>query len=105
MFDLHRKADLLENKRLSCSLDEMTARTQAISRSMAIIEFAPDGTILEANDNFCAVTGYAIDEIRGKHHRIFCEEPYTRTSEYVNFWRDLANGQAMSGTYLRLDKA
>ena len=105
MFDLHRKADLLENKRLSCSLDEMTARTQAISRSMAIIEFAPDGTILEANDNFCAVTGYAIDEIRGKHHRIFCEEPYTRTSEYVNFWRDLANGQAMSGTYLRLDTA
>ena len=105
MFDLHRKADLLENKRLSCSLDEMTARTQAISRSMAIIEFAPDGTIHEANDNFCAVTGYAIDEIRGKHHRIFCEEPYTRTSEYVNFWRDLANGQAMSGTYLRLDKA
>lgn len=105
MFDLHRKADLLENKRLSCSLDEMTARTQAISRSMAIIEFAPDGTILEANDNFCAVTGYAIDEIRGKHHRIFCEEPYTRTAEYVTFWRDLASGQAMSGTYLRLDKA
>ena len=105
MFDLHRKADLLENKRLSCALDEMTARTQAISRSMAIIEFAPDGTILEANDNFCAVTGYAIDEIRGKHHRIFCEEPYTRTAEYVTFWRDLASGQAMSGTYLRLDKA
>lgn len=105
MFDLHRKADLLENKRLSCSLDEMKARTQAISRSMAIIEFAPDGTILEANDNFCAVTGYAIDEIRGKHHRIFCEEPYTRTSEYVTFWRDLASGQALSGTYLRLDKA
>ena len=105
MFDLHRKADLLENKRLSCSLDEMTARTQAISRSMAIIEFAPDGTILEANDNFCAVTGYAIEEVRGKHHRIFCEEPYTRTSEYVTFWRDLASGQAMSGTYLRLDKA
>lgn len=105
MFDLHRKADLLENKRLSCSLDEMKARTQAISRSMAIIEFAPDGTILEANDNFCAVTGYGIDEIRGKHHRIFCEESYTRTSEYATFWRDLASGQAMSGTYLRLDKA
>lgn len=105
MFDLHRKADLLENKRLSCSLDEMKARNEAISRSMAIIEFAPDGTILEANDNFCAVTGYAIDEIRGKHHRLFCEEPYTRTSEYATFWRDLASGLAMSGTYLRLDKA
>ncbi|MCH4874011.1 methyl-accepting chemotaxis protein [Pseudomonas sp. TMW22091] len=105
MFDFHRKADLIENRRLSCSLEEMQAKVLAISRSMAIIEFAPDGTILAANENFCRVTGYALDEIRGKHHRIFCEEPYTRTTEYAAFWRDLAGGQPMSGTYLRLDKS
>lgn len=52
MFDFHRKADLIENRRLSCSLDEMQAKVLAISRSMAIIEFAPDGTILAANENF-----------------------------------------------------
>ena len=72
MFDFHRKADLIENRRLSCSLDQMQAKILAISRSMAMIEFAPDGTILDANDHFCRVTGYALDEIRGKHHRIFC---------------------------------
>jgi len=105
MFDLNRKANLLENQRLSCSLSEVKAKVLAISRSMAMIEFAPDGTILEANDNFCRVTGYAVDEIRGKHHRLFCEEPYTRTAEYARFWRDLASGEAMTGTYLRVDKA
>ncbi|KMN19522.1 PAS domain S-box protein [Pseudomonas weihenstephanensis] len=105
MFDLHRKADLLENQRLSCSLSDMKAKVLAISRSMAIIEFAPDGTILEANDNFCRVMGYPAEEIRGKHHRLFCEEPYTRTAEYAQFWRDLARGEPMSGTYLRLDKS
>lgn len=41
MFDLHRKADLLENQRLSCSLSDMKAKVLAISRSMAIIEFSP----------------------------------------------------------------
>ena len=105
MFDLNRKANLLENQRLSCSLSEVKAKVLAISRSMAMIEFAPDGTILEANDNFCRVTGYAVDEIRGKHHRLFCEESYTRTAEYARFWRDLASGEAMTGTYLRVDKA
>ena len=105
MFDLHRKADLLENQRLSCSLDEMKAKVMAISRSMAIIEFAPDGTILDANDNFCRVMGYPVEELRGKHHRLFCEEPYTRSEEYARFWRALGEGEAMSGTYLRLDKS
>lgn len=71
MFNSHRKADLLENKRLSCSLDEMKAKLIAINRTMAIIEFTPDGIIVEANDNFCRTMGYAIEEIRGKHHRIF----------------------------------
>ena len=105
MFNSHRKADLLENQRLTCSLSDMKAKVLAISRSMAIIEFAPDGTILEANDNFCRVTGYSIDELRGKHHRMFCEESYARSDEYVRFWHDLAKGEALSGTFSRLDRA
>lgn len=105
MFDLNRKANLLENQRLSSSLSEVEAKVQAISRSMALIEFAPDGTIVDANDNFCRVMGHTIDDIRGKHHRLFCEESYSRTVEYARFWRDLASGEPMTGTYLRVDKA
>ena len=105
MFNSHRKADLLENQRLSGSLNDMAAKVQAISRSMAIIEFAPDGTILDANENFCRVVGYSVDEIRGKHHRLFCETVYVKSPEYNNFWRDLARGEPLSGTFSRLDKA
>ena len=43
----------------------------ALDRSMARIEFAPDGTILDANQNFLDVMGYTLDEIRGRHHSIF----------------------------------
>lgn len=105
MFNLHRKADQLENQRLNGSLNDMTAKVLAISRSMAMIEFAPDGTILDANENFCRVMGHSVDEIRGQHHRVFCEAAYTKGDEYARFWRGLASGEPLSGTFLRLDKA
>ena len=76
MFNLHHKADLLEIERYSCALSEANAKLAAVSRSMAMIEFTPDGIVLDANDNFCSVMGYSADEVRGKHHRIFCEEAF-----------------------------
>ncbi|NWL21479.1 pili assembly chaperone [Pseudomonas umsongensis] len=105
MFNLHHKANLLEIERFSCALTEANAKLAAVSRSMAMIEFSPDGTVLDANENFCKVMGYSADEVRGKHHRIFCEEAFYRSEEYAKLWRDLARGEPISGTFLRLDKS
>ncbi|CAM4010347.1 Biofilm dispersion protein BdlA [Pseudomonas reidholzensis] len=106
MFDYHRKSDLVEIQRCRQALAGMEAKLAAISRSMAMIEFAPDGTILGANDNFCKAMGYATaDEIRGKHHRLFCEPAYTKTPEYQQLWRELGQGKPISGTFERVDKA
>jgi len=46
----------------------------AIDRSMGRIDFAPDGTILDANRNFTDLMGYSLEEIRGRHHSIFVDE-------------------------------
>lgn len=92
MFNLHHKADLLEIERFNCALDEANGKLAAISRSMAMIEFSPDGIVLDANENFCLVMGYSVEEIRGKHHRIFCEEEFYRSEAYNKLWRDLARG-------------
>lgn len=105
MFNLHHKSDLLEIERFSCALTEANAKSAAISRSMAMIEFDSTGVILEANDNFCNAVGYSIDEIRGKHHRIFCEGDYANSEDYQRFWRELGRGEPNSGTFLRLNKA
>jgi methyl-accepting chemotaxis protein len=105
MFNLHHKADLLEIERFSCALTEANAKLAAVSRSMAMIEFSPDGTVLDANENFCKVMGYSADEVRGKHHRIFCEEAFYRSEEYARLWRDLARGEPISGTFLRVNKS
>lgn len=102
---LHRKADLLENQRLSCSLSDMKARIMAISRSMASIEFSPDGIILNANENFCRVMGYTADEPAANTTEFFCEDAYQRSNEYAQFWRDLARGEAQNNTFVRLNKA
>ena len=105
MFNLHHKADLKEIERFSCALTETNAKLAAISRSMAMIEFSPDGIVLDANENFCKTMGYGAEEVRGKHHRIFCEEAFYRSEAYAKLWRDLARGEPLSGTFLRLNKS
>ncbi|KAF1010468.1 MAG: Biofilm dispersion protein BdlA [Pseudomonas fluorescens] len=104
MFNRQHKSDLLEIERFSCALTEANAKLAAISRSMAMIEFDRNGVILDANPNFCKTMGYSVEEIRGKHHRIFCEESYAKSDDYAKLWRDLAEGESLSGTFMRLNK-
>ena len=104
MFNLHHKSDLLEIERFSCALTQAQAKLAAVSRSMAMIEFDRDGVVLDANENFCKVMGYSAEEVRGKHHRIFCEESYYRSDAYAKLWRDLGQGEPISGTFMRLTK-
>ncbi|MEN5300890.1 MULTISPECIES: PAS domain-containing methyl-accepting chemotaxis protein [unclassified Pseudomonas] len=105
MFDFHRKSDLIEIQRTRKALAEAQAKLAAISRCMAMIEFAPDGTIVDANAQFCQAMGYSVDELRGKHHRLFCDPAYAKSAEYQQLWRELGQGKAISGTFERVDKA
>lgn len=83
---------------------ESKAVLDALSRSQAVIEFKLDGTIITANENFCQALGYSLEEIKGKHHRIFCDPAYTATAEYREFWAMLNRGQFDSREYKRLKK-
>jgi methyl-accepting chemotaxis protein len=76
----------------------------AVSRAQAVIEFELDGTIITANRNFLDTVGYELDEIIGKHHKIFCEPALVKTREYQDFWAALGNGEYHSGEYRRLGK-
>lgn len=76
----------------------------ALERSQARIEFELDGTVLDANENFLSTLGYRLDEIKGKHHRIFCKADYVNGSEYAAFWAKLRRGEFDSGVYRRLHK-
>ncbi|SFG59604.1 methyl-accepting chemotaxis protein [Methylobacterium gossipiicola] len=83
---------------------ETQAKLDALDRSMAIIEFAMDGTILTANANFLAVVGYTLAELQGRKHSIFVEDQAGASAEYRTFWEQLRSGQHASGEFMRLDK-
>ena len=83
---------------------EFEAKINAISRVQAIIEFAPSGEVLTANDNFLKTLGYRLDEIRGKHHRMFVEAALADAPEYKEFWRKLNAGQDVAAEFKRVGK-
>lgn len=67
----------------------------------AIIEFKPDGEILNANAVFCDVMRVQLDSIVGRHHRMFAWGDFASQPGYEKFWRDLGSGQSISGEFQR----
>ncbi|BES70516.1 PAS domain-containing methyl-accepting chemotaxis protein [Marinobacter nanhaiticus D15-8W] len=85
------------------TINELQSTIDAIRTAVATIEFTPDGHILTANPLFLGVVGYRLDEIQGKHHRMFCDADYAGSSEYRQFWSKLAEGKNQAGTFCRYD--
>ena len=83
---------------------EFEGRMNAIDKSQATIEFGLDGTVLTANENFLKAMGYTLDEVRGRHHRVFCEPAYVASSEYETFWAKLRRGEHETGVFRRVGK-
>ena len=104
-----------ETAQLLCALQKMQAallesrledkgQIAAIGKSQAVVEFALDGTVRHANDNFLRLTGYTLDEIRGQHHGMFVDPAERESAGYRAFWDKLARGEHDAGQYERLGK-
>jgi methyl-accepting chemotaxis protein len=76
----------------------------ALSKSLAIIEFDTSGHILAANQNFCRAMGYEAEELIGQHHRMFVEPAYASSDEYAQFWAKLGRGEFDAREYKRFAK-
>ena len=83
---------------------ENQSQLNAINKAQAVIEFQMDGTILSANDNFLRITGYSVDELKGRHHSMFVVDGARNTDEYRRLWDGLRSGQATNGRFERLAK-
>ncbi len=77
---------------------------QAVQQQIPLIEFSPQGEILQANALFLQAVGYSSAELAGNHHRLFCPPAYARSREYQQFWQQLAMGVPQAGTFLRQQK-
>ena len=93
--------DVTEQKNRLADLESQRA---AIDKAQAVIEFDLAGNILHANENFLAVLGYSLDEIVGRHHRIFVEPEERESAAYRAFWERLGRGEYDTGQYRRVGK-
>jgi methyl-accepting chemotaxis protein len=84
--------------------EDYRGQVDAIRKSQAVIEFALDGTILDANDNFLDALGYSLAEVRGKHHSLFVDPAEQARPEYRAFWDRLGRGEYDAGQYRRIGK-
>ncbi|KXJ30802.1 chemotaxis protein [Pseudomonas sp. HUK17] len=76
---------------------------KALRRSTAVIEFNLDGEVLDANDRFLQAMGYSLAQIKGKHHRLFCEPAEANSDAYGQFWARLRRGEFVVDRFKRLD--
>ncbi len=85
-------------------LIDMQGRIEAIGKSQGVIEFTPDGTIVDANDNFLKVLGYRLDEIKGKHHSMLVPSEERDGPAYKTFWETLRRGEFQARQFKRVGK-
>lgn len=111
-----REDELRENERnIQHFLDELKQKNASIDlrqnvilelmgkTGVSFIEFDVHGIILYANEAFLSQMKYSLDEIKGKHHRMFVPKDKVDSAEYTNFWNDLRMGKEIIGTFERID--
>ncbi|GJE13255.1 methyl-accepting chemotaxis protein [Methylobacterium longum] len=83
---------------------DLEGQIAALHRSQAVIAFAPDGTVLSANQNFLDAVGYRLDEIQGHHHSLFVDAAEKSSAVYREFWARLGQGKFVAGEFKRIAK-
>ena len=81
-----------------------TSLITALGRSQAVIEFALDGRVIHANENFLTAMGYTLEEVVGQHHSLFVDAAYRQSAQYKAFWEKLGRGEYDAGQYKRIAK-
>lgn len=103
MFNKNKKL-IQEIELLKTQNFDLENTLKSIKDNTAYIEFEPSGHVKYANDIFLSTVGYRLEEIKGKHHSIFCPDVVRSSSDYRGFWDGLRQGKRQSGEFQRINK-
>jgi len=95
-------------------MSRITSELESSLRSTAFQKYALDqhaivsisdvkGNITYANDKFCEIAHYSLDELIGKNHRIVKSDEHS-DEFFKNMWRTIANGEVWHGEIKNNDK-
>jgi PAS domain S-box-containing protein len=83
---------------------ETEGTMSAINNTLAIADYDTEGHIVKINNIYLNLLGYSPSEVVGEHHRILVSKEEKSSEEYRQFWRDLASGKTMKGTFRRITR-
>ena len=89
------RAELAEATLSAAQRDYVTLST-AITAQSLYSTTDPEGTILDANEYFCHVSGYARDELVGRNHRIVSSGVHPRAF-WSELWETITAGRFWQG--------
>jgi methyl-accepting chemotaxis protein len=109
ILDLNRKPfkvvkfamDVTEQKQANANF---SGQIDAISKTLAVVEYGMDGSILTANENFLHLMGYTLPEVQGKKHHLFMDPSERESAAYREFWAKLNRGESAGGEFMRIGK-
>ncbi|MGP3024944.1 methyl-accepting chemotaxis protein [Serratia marcescens] len=107
---LNKQGKVVEIVKIASEVTERVTQAQehrsllaALNRSMAMIAFTPQGTIVSANDNMLALMGYRLEEACGQSHAVLCPPEFANSDDYRRHWQRLARGEFITGRFERLN--
>ena len=96
-----RTAGMLSRFARTSASNTHAGQLAALHLSQAVIEFDPDGLILDANANFLALFDCTLQEVCGRHHRTLVDPAYATAAAYTDFWTTLKRGEFVTGEFQR----
>jgi len=96
---LRQMKDSLQHSKL-----DYEGQINAMARVQGVVECTPGGEIVNVNDLFLKLTGYSIDEVKGKHYSIFVPPDLQATASYQSFWPALQRGESRQGEYRKVTR-
>ncbi|MBH2948816.1 PAS domain-containing methyl-accepting chemotaxis protein [Serratia marcescens] len=108
---LNNQGKVVEIVKIASEVTERVTQAQehrsllaALNRSMAMISFTPQGTIVSANDNMLALMGYRLEEACGQSHAVLCPPEFAASDDYRRHWQRLARGEFITGRFERVNR-
>ncbi len=83
---------------------DAAARMRAVERSRCVVEYAMDGSVIGANENFLRALGYTREEIAGVTHDFFLDAAERGSIGQRKLWDGLRQGEFSSGEYMYVGK-
>jgi len=76
---------------------ENSKTMNAIYKTLAIMEYDPNGKILKVNNKLCDILGYSEEELIGKNHKLLLVNEYKESGEYNTFFDNMRNNKSFEG--------